>query len=92
MSDVNRSQFRHARDSDAHAIAALHADSWRRHYRGAYSEHSTTSGLYLWVLEQNVAAQDFYRRMGGRCVERALAAPPAGDTTRGHFVADTPTK
>jgi predicted N-acetyltransferase YhbS len=25
--------------ADAPAIAALHADSWRRHYRGAYSDH-----------------------------------------------------
>jgi GNAT superfamily N-acetyltransferase len=30
--------FRLARPSDARAIAALHADSWRRHYRGAYSD------------------------------------------------------
>ncbi|MBA3339752.1 MAG: GNAT family N-acetyltransferase, partial [Geodermatophilaceae bacterium] len=31
-------EFRHASPSDAGAIAALHADSWRRHYRGAYSD------------------------------------------------------
>src|SRR6185312_8035248 len=30
--------FRLARPADAAAIAALHADSWRRHYRGAYSD------------------------------------------------------
>jgi ribosomal protein S18 acetylase RimI-like enzyme len=30
--------FRVAVFSDAEAIAALHADSWRRHYRGAYSD------------------------------------------------------
>jgi ribosomal protein S18 acetylase RimI-like enzyme len=30
--------FRIADRSDADAIAALHADSWRRHYRGAYSD------------------------------------------------------
>ena len=30
--------FRHAGHDDATAIAALHADSWRRHYRGAYSD------------------------------------------------------
>lgn len=28
--------FRHASIYDVEAIAALHADSWRRHYRGAY--------------------------------------------------------
>jgi GNAT superfamily N-acetyltransferase len=30
--------FRLAGPPDADAIAALHADSWRRHYRGAYSD------------------------------------------------------
>jgi ribosomal protein S18 acetylase RimI-like enzyme len=29
-------QYLDASDSDADGIAALHADSWRRHYRGAY--------------------------------------------------------
>ena len=28
-------QYREARADDAAAIACLHADSWRRHYRGA---------------------------------------------------------
>jgi GNAT superfamily N-acetyltransferase len=31
-------QFRLALPADAAAIAALHADSWRRHYRGAYAD------------------------------------------------------
>jgi ribosomal protein S18 acetylase RimI-like enzyme len=31
-------QLRSASPSDAEAVAALHADSWRRHYRGAYSD------------------------------------------------------
>ena len=31
-------QFRAARPGDAQAIAALHTDSWRRHYRGAFSD------------------------------------------------------
>jgi GNAT superfamily N-acetyltransferase len=30
--------FRLAEPADAPAVAALHADSWRRHYRGAYSD------------------------------------------------------
>ncbi len=30
--------FRLAGPSDARAVAALHADSWRRHYRGVYSD------------------------------------------------------
>ena len=153
--------LRLAGPSDASAIAALHADSWRRHYRGAYSDafldgdvtadrlavwterlgrrdpgcctilaedergligfahvvfdedptwgalldnmhvaHShkrqgvgsgllvqaaealagraRLSGLYLWVLEQNVDAQAFYEARGARRVERAPVAPPGG--------------
>jgi ribosomal protein S18 acetylase RimI-like enzyme len=30
--------FRPAGPADADAVAALHADSWRRHYRGAYAD------------------------------------------------------
>jgi hypothetical protein len=33
-----RLRFRAARPGDARAIAGLHADSWRRHYRGAFSD------------------------------------------------------
>jgi GNAT superfamily N-acetyltransferase len=153
--------FRRAGPSDAAAIAALHADSWRRHYRGAYSDafldgdvtadrlavwtdrlgrgdpgsctilaedesgvigfahavfdedptwgalldnihvahrhqrrgvgsgllaqtaetvagrHKAT-GLYLWVLEQNVEAQAFYEARTAKRVERAPVAPPGG--------------
>ena len=154
-------RFRVAGFSDAEGIAALHADSWRRHYRGAYSdafldgdvtadrlavwadrlrtpdpacrtivaeltgglvgfahtvfdddpiwgalldnlhvasghkrrgvgsrllamtaqaviERAHRTGLYLWVLEQNVDAQAFYRARGGRCVGRRDASPPGG--------------
>lgn len=42
--------------------------------------------LYLWVLEQNVAAQRFYRARGGRCVE---TVPVGGDPAR---LAGTPNK
>jgi hypothetical protein len=31
-------RFRSAEAGDAAAVAGLHADSWRRHYRGAYSD------------------------------------------------------
>jgi ribosomal protein S18 acetylase RimI-like enzyme len=154
-------QFRLAHFSDAPKIAALHADSWRRHYRGAYSDafldgdvtadrlavwadrlqaphsgHCTllaedesdlvgfahtvfeddptwgalldnlhvaygrkrrgigsrllrltaqavtdrakSEGLYLWVLEQNLDAQAFYRAHGGQCVGRRHISPPGG--------------
>ena len=153
--------FRPATAADADAIGLLHADSWRRHYRGAYSDeyldgevyadrqavwrerlgvadtsavtvvaelsdvvvgfahivfdHDPTWGamldnlhvtydlkrqsigsglmadsarrvlardlptsLYLWVLEQNTAAQGFYNARGGECVERRSREPNPG--------------
>jgi ribosomal protein S18 acetylase RimI-like enzyme len=154
-------RYRDATASDADPIACLHADSWRRNYRGAFSDsfldrdvladrlavwtqrldgprlgqrtvvaehdglvvgfahtvfdddptwgalldnlhvaHSLkrqgtgrrlmdlsaravvdrvpSTGLYLYVLEQNTAAQAFYGALGGTCVERGFAAPPGG--------------
>ena len=38
MASLDDLQFRQATASDAEAVAGLHADSWRRHYRGAYSD------------------------------------------------------
>jgi ribosomal protein S18 acetylase RimI-like enzyme len=151
---------------DAERVAMLHADSWRRHYRGALSDsfldgdimverravwtarlaapmNSETvlaeqddgrlvgfihvlfdddpqwgsfidnlhvandqrrtgigslllgrvartvaergnGGMYLWVLEQNVAAQQFYLASGATCVETVFMSPPGGDPTRLH--------
>ena len=156
--------FRVAGFSDAESIAALHADSWRRHYRGAYSddfldgevtadrlavwtdrlripdpgcrtivakdggllgfahivfdddprwgalvdnlhvahghkcqgigsrllelsaralaERTESTGLYLWVLEQNQEAQAFYKARGGKCVGRRDVMPPGGVQSR----------
>lgn len=152
-------RFRSATPADAEAVAALHAESWRRHYRGAYSDafldgdveterlqawterlrqpeagtytvlaeddtglvafaHTVFgadqrwgalldnlhvshrhkrlrvgsrllrltaravlergTGLYLWVLEQNLDAQAFYTARGGALVERAPTDPPGG--------------
>jgi ribosomal protein S18 acetylase RimI-like enzyme len=165
VADLDRLQLRVASASDAERIAALHAESWRRHYRGAYSdafldgdvyadrfavwsqrlqepsagartmvaedeaglvgfghvvldddptwgallenlhviyrdqragigsrllgeiaaaviERPGTSGLYLWVLEQNIAAQAFYQARGGTCVEQAPVSPPGGVPSR----------
>jgi Acetyltransferase (GNAT) family len=39
--------------------------------------HSRT-GLYLWVLQQNMDAQAFYEARGAKRVERAQVAPPGG--------------
>ncbi len=156
-----------ATERDVEAIAALHADSWRRNYRGAYLdsfldgdvlvdrlgvwtarltqpqsneytvvaeengdlggfahtildadpswgallenlhvahdlkrrrtgsqlmaeaarellERRPSSALYLWVLEQNTAAQGFYDARGGTAVERTVRGPfPGGGTAVG---------
>lgn len=150
-------RYREADAGDAEGIAALHADSWRRHYRGALSdafldgdlaadrlavwterfrrpdpgsvtvlaedpdgtlvgfthvifEHDPTwgalldnlhvaagqqrrgigsrllelsavpvrTGLYLWVLEQNVAARNFYAASKGEWVETDAVPDPEG--------------
>lgn len=157
---VSTLRFRAGGAGDAGAVAGLHADSWRRHYRGAYADgfldgdvvadrravwearlaapertatilaedggvlvgfvhvvldcddrwgslvdnlHVThdrqRSGIgtgllgraagavvgqaagpamHLWVLEQNAAAQGFYRALGGSPVETAMVKPPGG--------------
>ena len=157
-------RFRPAGPDDAEAIAALHADSWRRHYRGAYADsfldgdvtadrHSVWSArlaaptrtetilaehndqlvgfihvvfdvdprwgslvdnlhvtygrqrtgvgtqllgraaravtqwatghaMFLWVLQQNTAAQQFYRASGATCVEETATSAPGGDPSR----------
>jgi ribosomal protein S18 acetylase RimI-like enzyme len=158
-------RLRKAEPADAADVAALHADSWRRHYRGAYSdtfldgdveadrlavwsgrlgandpfrhtvvahhddtlvgfvhvvfdddprwgslvdnlhvthsmkrrglgtrlmrqaavavaENAPDGGMYLWVLEQNAAAQAFYRSLGGAEAERALVGAPGGVPAR----------
>lgn len=160
MAHLQELQFRLAGPADAEAVARLHAESWRRHYRGAYSdsfldgdvladrltvwserlrdpdprrctilaedgglagfantafeedptwgalldnlhvagthqrrgigsgllaltaqallERAHPTGLYLWVLEQNVAAQAFYEACGGRRAGREPVSPPGG--------------
>ena len=155
-------KYREATADDAAAIAGLHAESWRRHYRGAFLDsfldgnvvedriaewtsrlaqagpdrytvagflddgtiagfahtflnadpvygafldnlhvrpdlkrqgvgawlmtataravlgRSPTSGLYLWVLEQNTPAQAFYEAKGGIRIERRITGPFPG--------------
>jgi GNAT superfamily N-acetyltransferase len=161
---AGRVRLRLATAADATAIAKLHADSWRRHYRGAYSdafldgdvlvdrlavwselleqpdprrctilaeedrlvgfantilEHDPTwgalldnlhvahdrrhrgigsrllavtaravaedprrTGLYVWVLEQNLDAQVFYGALDGTRVGREPVSPPGGIPSR----------
>jgi ribosomal protein S18 acetylase RimI-like enzyme len=44
----------------------------------AVVERAAGRAMYLWVLEQNTAAQGFYRAMGGSAVETAAVPPPGG--------------
>lgn len=48
----------------------------------AVAERAAGKSMHLWVLEQNVAAQQFYRACGGTCVERAVVSPPGGVPAR----------
>ncbi|MGH3097510.1 MAG: GNAT family N-acetyltransferase [Streptosporangiales bacterium] len=61
MTGPDHLQFRLASPSDAQAVAALHANSWRRHYRGAYTDSYldgdvATDRLALW--SNRLAAPD----------------------------------
>jgi ribosomal protein S18 acetylase RimI-like enzyme len=38
-----------------------------------------STGAYLWVQEQNVRAQGFYRARGGRITDRVAIPPPLDD-------------
>lgn len=161
----NAPRFRSAEATDAEQIAELHAESWRRHYRGAFADsfldgdvvterlavwserlsnpsgtatilaeqqdghllgfvhveldadpkwgslidnlhvtpsrhrsgigtrllreaaqaittQATTEPMYLWVLDQNTKAQQFYLASGATRVETATAFPPGGNPTR----------
>jgi len=44
-------RFRPAELSDVKAIAALHADSWQRHYRIAYSDHFLDDEAEQYLLD-----------------------------------------
>ena len=48
----------------------------------AVIERTHSSGIYLWVLEQNTAAQSFYDAVGGTRAGRGTTLPPGGDPAR----------
>ncbi|MEV4624151.1 GNAT family N-acetyltransferase [Asanoa sp. NPDC049573] len=50
----------------------------------AAAERGALPGLYLWVQEQNTAAQAFYAAHGGQVVETAQIEPPGGVPGRLH--------
>ena len=53
-------RFRAARPGDAPAVAALHAGSWQRHYRGAFSDAflDRADGYLLPLWTERLAAPD----------------------------------
>jgi GNAT superfamily N-acetyltransferase len=68
-------RFRAATAGDAETIAALHADSWRRFYRGAYSDEFLDGDL----LEDR--RRLWHARLGGEATTTVLAevdGEPAG--------------
>lgn len=52
------------------------------HAARAVVRHATVSEMYLWVLEQNMAAQRFYHACGAHRVETATVTPPGGNPAR----------
>jgi GNAT superfamily N-acetyltransferase len=67
------------------------AHGWQRNGIGAelltraaaaVTDRAAGNAMYLWVLEQNVAAQRFYRASAATCVETVLVSPPGGDPAR----------
>jgi GNAT superfamily N-acetyltransferase len=76
-------RFRTAEPGDATAIAALHTDSWQRHYRGAYTDaflDGDVTGFLLDMWTTRFAAPDPHartilaelRRDGGTHGDRTL--------------------
>jgi GNAT superfamily N-acetyltransferase len=52
------------------------------HAAQAVIDRATSKAMYLWVLQQNTAAQQFYRASGAACRETATVSPPCGDPAR----------
>lgn len=48
----------------------------------AVCDGAMSRAMFLWVLEQNTAAQHFYAACGAECEEITPVPPPGGDPTR----------
>jgi GNAT superfamily N-acetyltransferase len=63
---MSEPRFRAARASDAPAVAALHADSWQRHYRGITADQfldQEATGFLVEHATQSLAAPGLADRM-----------------------------
>ncbi len=71
-----------------HVRLGLQGHGWGRSLIRAAAavtvEHDPASGFHLEVLDQNVAAQGFYDRLGGVRVESYPWVPPGGGSTTSH--------
>ena len=76
-------QFRLAGPADAGAVAKLHAESWRHHYRGAYS-HAFLDGD---VVADRLAVWTDRLRVGSR--SKAVLAKPTSPPSMGCGCATT---
>jgi len=82
-------RFRAAEQDDARAIAALHADSWQRHYRGAFADAFLDEEVPGFLLDEwtgRFAARD----PRGRTIVAELSEPDGGAALVGlaHTVLD----
>ena len=87
MAYRERLRFRSPGAADAIAIAALHADSWRRHYRGAYAD----SFLDGDVLEDRAKVWTDRLRTEAGGTHTVLAEDHAGLVGFAHVVFDSDT-
>jgi ribosomal protein S18 acetylase RimI-like enzyme len=76
--------YRRATPSDADAVADLHADSWRRHYRGAYSDSFLDGDV---VTDRRVV---WRQRLSAPTIEAATVLATSGEELVGfiHVVFD----
>lgn len=80
-------RFRLAGAADAPAVAALHAENWRRHYRGAYSDDYLDGDVHtdrLAVWDARLRERD-----SGRCTILAEAGALIGFANT--FLSEDPT-
>jgi len=84
MPDEREIRLRFAVAADASAVAALHAESWRRHYRGAYSDHYLDGE----VLADRLTV--WTRQLGQPAVEHRTLVAQSGEAVVGfaHTVLD----
>ena len=88
MTSPDDLRFRTADADDAAAVAGLHADSWRRHYRGAFSDAFLDGDVVGFLLSRwtgllsapDPQARTIVAELGGELV--GLAHTRLGDDRR----------